>query len=236
MRNTDNNDHKEFKLKIIHNLFKHYDILALIGDRPEDIDVSAQFSIPALILRTTIPDHEILKYSSTDLNGGTFCQSWIEVDSHLEVLIEGRKKLERLREEFSNQYAKWLSDLDNKCRITATISSIITALAGKIFLDGLQHPEQEKTNYILIIVFIFSVLSLLFSIRSFTSRHTSGSKTGNTITAKLKQWISILLGFLLSFPPQDVLLLLTFFRSFLSKCFSLLAISFFYHATTKFFR
>ncbi len=192
MREQKHSSVRDFKTSQNNTLLQKYDIIVSIGDRPDDLEAAKVHNLPFIFTRTTLQSEIVLDKDSIQITGGAICLSWEEIDATTDTIIEGRKELSVLRKAFTDSYAKWLLDLDNKCRITATISGILATISGKMSLDIIQ-PIQI-IDYIIICVFGLSVLSLLYSIRSMTSRKTSGPDTGVAILANIKQWFSILIG------------------------------------------
>lgn len=181
---------KDSKNSQIETILQKYDVIVSIGDRPEDLEVSREHKLPFILIRTTLPSEFLLDDERLLISGVSVCNSWSGIDAATDTIIEGRKKLLLLREKFTDSYSKWLSDLDNKCRITATVSGILATISGKITIDKIQSMLVK--DYIILCVFGISVFSLLYSIRSMTSRRTSGPGSGTPILANVKQWLAIL--------------------------------------------
>ena len=192
MRDLSNSIVKDFKTSQINAILQKYDVIVSIGDRPDDLEAAKTHNLPFILIRTTLPSEIVLGTNIPQVSGGAICKSWSEIDAATDTIIEGRKKLSILREKFTDSYSKWLSDLDNKCRITATISGILATISGKMTIDKIQSMVIK--DYILLGVFGLSVLSLLYSIRSITSRRTSGPGSGIEIMANIKQWFALLFG------------------------------------------
>lgn len=180
-----------FKDQLVSTLLQRYDVIAVIGDHQDDFSAATAHNIPFIQLTTTpLPPQP--QNSNVAFAGGAICRSWDEVRLMIETILEGRKKLTELRRDFTDSYARWLADLDNKARVIATISGILATLAGKFVFD-LKQPLRTY-DYILVASFIIAVLSLLYCIRSITSRRTSGAVAGLPIIADVKQMFAILVG------------------------------------------
>lgn len=192
MRGSNHSSVKDFKISQIKAILQKYDVIVFIGDRLDDLEAAKYHNLPFILIRTTLPSQTVLDSKNLQISGGAICMTWSEIDAATDTIIEGRKELSILREKFTDSYANWLSDLDNKCRITATISGILATISGKITID--KFYPMAIINYILLVVFGLSVLSLLYSIRSMTSRRTSGPSSGIAILANIKQWFAILFG------------------------------------------
>lgn len=184
----------DFKAKCLHDLLINFDVVAFIGDRPEDLSAAQMHEIPFILMRTTLTSAEVLKLEQ---KGIWLCNSWEEADSLLESIRAGQEKMNDLRIAFANQYARWLTDLDNKCFIICTIAAAITALTGKLILDLMagQRLGFERWETIPIaIALTLAIFSMLYAICSFTSRHTSGLEASSTIRVGPKQWFAYLFG------------------------------------------
>jgi len=192
MRGSNHSSVKDFKISQIKTILQNYDVIVSIGDRLDDLEAAKNHNLPFILIRTTLQSQIVLNADNLQITGGAICMTWSEIDAATDTIIEGRKKLSILREKFTDSYANWLSDLDNKCRITATISGILATISGKMTID--RFHSMEIIDYILLGVFGLSVLSLLYSIRSMTSRRTSGPSSGIAILANIKQWFAILAG------------------------------------------
>lgn len=192
MRDLSYSTVKHFKTSQMKAIFQKYDVIVSIGDRPDDLEAAQENNLPFILIRTTLSSEMVLGTNKAQISGGAICNSWSEIDAATDTIIQGRKKLSLLRGNFTDSYSKWLSDLDNKCRITATISGILATISGKMTIDKIQ--SMVIIDYIILCVFGLSVLSLLYSIRSMTSRRTSGPVAGIQILANTKQWFAILFG------------------------------------------
>lgn len=178
-----------YKERRLGELIQRYDVIAVIGDHQDDLSAAAAHHLPFIQLSKALrsPQHNDAVFA-----GGGICRTWDDIRLTVETILEGRKKLEQLRNDFTDSYARWLADLDGKARITAMISGVLAALAGKLVVD-LKQPLLTR-DYALIASLSLAVVSLLYCIRSMTSRRTSGSAAGSPISATMKQWLAILVG------------------------------------------
>lgn len=181
---------EQFKTKMISDLQRDYDFIAVVGDHYDDYSAATENKIPFIKLEITnltyVNSAQVIDASVTR------CNSWDKVLTVIETIIEGRRKIKELRNSFTESYARWLADLDNKGRITATIASLLATLAGKIVFD--LKTCFQYSDYLLGAAFFLCVLSLLYCLRSITSRRTSGHIAGNRIIANFKQALGILFG------------------------------------------
>jgi len=104
--------------------------------------------------------------------------------------------VEELRTEFTQQYAKWLGEIDTKCMIVVTIATIVSALSGKIVVDVIDSKVVTNYEWLMtlpaLLSFVASILSMIYAIRAFSSRHTSGPKGTKTVIIRIKQYFGLL--------------------------------------------
>lgn len=184
------------KAEAINSILNKFEVLALVGDRPSDVKCAIKNQIPAILIKSTVGKEEVKDLRDSFKNGqiiGFFeCESWSDIGVALETNISGQKSITSMREEFIEQYANWLGDIDSKIRTTVSIAAVLSALSGKILMEN--STNLDKYDIPLCICFFLSVLSMIFSIRGFTSRTTSGDKTGIIIKTNFKQLFGILFG------------------------------------------
>jgi len=177
---------KLYKSKEVECLLQNYDVLAIIGDRPSDIHAGIDNNLPTIFFSVS------RKFESFSNPRGHFCCfEWKEIEDIITKINNGKHKvLSELRKIMIEQYSKWLSDIDNKLRISVTISGILSAISGKLIHDGLElsskyYDPDFLGSLSLICCFIFAMISLIFSIHGYTSRHTSGQNAANQILPSL---------------------------------------------------
>lgn len=184
----------DFKLNSVKKLLLNYQILAYVGDSPEDIQSASDNDIPSIFFHTN--PTQIGSHFKNEM-GLHICSDWKAVESVLKMHIHTGTEIIRLREFMINKYSDWLGDIDAKIGINVTISSIIFTISGIIITSDKFLQERTISIITLILMFlviIFSLFSLIFSIQGFTARNTSGVNSGHVIKLKLKQIISVLLG------------------------------------------
>lgn len=184
------------KAEAIRYLLNEFTILALVGDRPSDVLAAKSNNIPSILIKTTVSEAEEAKldkeFHNGDVVGFTKCNSWAEIGIAIDRYHLGQTGMMAMRDEFISQYASWLGEIDQKILITVTISSIITAASGSTLLE---HKGPSQISWLLALVFFMAVLSVLYSIRGFTSRRTSGLSSGRIIPFNFRQLFSILIGY-----------------------------------------
>jgi len=184
------------KAEAINSIVNQFDVLALVGDRPSDIRCAIKRKIPAILIKSTVSKEEIEEFRDGFENGhiiGFFeCESWSDIGVALETNISGQKSITSTREEFIEQYSNWLGDVDSKIKTTVSIAAVLSALSGKILID--KSTILDRYDFPLCLCFFFAVFSMIYSIRGFTSRTTSGDKTGIIIKTNFKQLFGILFG------------------------------------------
>ncbi len=191
----------EFKIDAIRTLSRDRDIVTLVGDRPEDIRAAMASSIPCALYASTMTKAEKEEMKAENEVGLTICDTWLEIGAAIDRFEAGTRQMAEFRSSFTDQYAKWLGDIDNKCRVIVTIAAALAALSGKLLLDVTEVVDDETSNWIdkievapIGVALLCSVLAMIYAIRAFTSRRTSGPVSGEIITPHVKQWIATLLG------------------------------------------
>lgn len=179
----------EFKRDMLDNVARNWTILAYVGDRPHDaLAASLSCVIPILLLSTvTESERSTLRKAVAHMEE---CSTWREVLDRVKDAKEIMPKLLDLRQIFSSQYGGWLRDIDEKCRITVMIATVLVAISGKQFIE----ESNNLLKIVLLAALLLSLLAMLYGIRAYTSRHTSGQQASRTVRVALKQRISYLFG------------------------------------------
>lgn len=181
----------EFKKEMYKSLSDKYKIIIGIGDRPEDA-LAAQFvKIPAILLKTTATDTDLKQLDNYITTGVEVVNSWPEIVASIEQIRSGISQMEKLRELFISQYAKWLFDVDEKIKTIVSISAILSTIAGHQLL---QTKVFKFEHTFLLITFFLSVISVLYCIRGMTSRRTSGYYASTELKGHIKQLVAIMFG------------------------------------------
>lgn len=175
---------EEYKSTKIVELLETHSILGIIGDRESDINAGLSNNL------STIYFSPINKGLTIQNPHGHFnCNDWGDIDKIVNTLDNGKNELlSDLRKIMIEQYSKWLSDIDNKLRISVTIAGILSAISGKLIHDGLDFSNYFYCpttigSIALILCFVFAMISIMFCIRGYTSRYTSGKKASDIISA-----------------------------------------------------
>ncbi len=180
-----------FKKRELSDIVKNHSVVALVGDRPEDIAAAEEVGIPGVILATTLSGSRLALIKSTV--GVTVCENWREVELVLHQLAAGSEQMASLRADFTAQYASWLGDLDNKCRLTVTLAAATLAISGKLLLDK-SEIVSGWSQWFLVFAMVSGLLSMLYATRAYTSRHTSGRLTSKMVASRVGQAFAILVG------------------------------------------
>lgn len=181
-----------FKENKIKDLKKKYDVIASIGDRPSDIEASLKADVTPILYTSTCTNKEIQQISNIPAKNIFICYNWLEIKKSITIILNDNNGIEMARASFTDQYSTWLKDLDGKCTILVTLAAAVAAITGKIILDNNKSSDE---NIFFIFPFILSIISMIYSIRAITSRHTSGLSASKNIGIKLQQWFSILFNF-----------------------------------------
>ncbi len=187
---SDVDDGESFKTKKLQELLKIDKILVLIGDRIADMNAALSNRIPSILFN----NYEDLPKTYNNPAGFFQDLTWIDIYNTIKTIKSGDEQIEGLRLKMIDQYASWLSDIDNKARINVTISIGLLGLTGALIKQELLFSNVENilTSSSILIAFLFALFSLLYSLKSFTSRHTSGSSAKRTIKITLLNSINVL--------------------------------------------
>lgn len=178
------------KVEIIEKLHRDNDVVAVIGDRIEDVSASQRLGVATVLFKSTLTDQELERARSLNKVGLKVCRSWAEVAVAVDQFRAGSKQMAELRNQFINQYASWLKDIDNKSQMVVLISAALSGFAGNVVL---KDSFTVKNDWLLMAALVLSVISMVYAIRSFTSRYMSGALTARPVATRVKQWISIFL-------------------------------------------
>ena len=175
----------EYKAGQINQIIDNYKVLGIIGDRPSDINAGIKCGITTILFNTGKLNNEFVNEA-----GHFVCDDWIDLYSIIRKIKYGSIRINELRTLMINQYANWLSDIDNKARINVTIGIGLAALTGNILINKATLFETlihwKNIDVVLIgICFLTSIFSIIFSIYTMTSRHTSGLNATDQIGRKL---------------------------------------------------
>lgn len=181
----------EYKKAVYTRLSEKYKIIVGIGDRPEDAIAAQSQNIPAILIKTTTTKVDLKKLDGGKTTGIELVNSWPEIVASIEQIRSGITQMEKLREVFITQYAKWLFDIDEKINTVVSISAIVSTISGHQLL---QLKSFSPMHIFLIVTFFLSVFSVLYCIRGITSRRTSGYFASTELKGHIKQLFAILLG------------------------------------------
>lgn len=169
-------------------------VVAVVGDRPDDIHAAATVGIPAVLLASTLNDIEVQALSEGDADSDfALCENWASALQVITELLRGKDMLDELRSEFTNQYDRWLGDIDNKCQTIVVIAAALAALAGHLLLEAGGH-QLLREKIVLGGAFGASIFSAAYALRALTSRYSSGSRAGHSVPIGLRLWIGTLVG------------------------------------------
>jgi phosphoglycolate phosphatase-like HAD superfamily hydrolase len=191
---------REFKRRTLGGLLAQFDVLALIGDRPDDFEAASKMRIPFVLYASSLSDSEIMTLQKEEHVGFFVNYSWYTIPNVVRDLEKGISQLRELREGFSAQYSTWLGHLDAKCGILVAMSGGLSALGGAILLKELEVLGKNfsgvgvVSSLIITVAVVSGMLAMVFGIKGYTSRRTSGALSGKVILASLKQAVAILLG------------------------------------------
>jgi len=102
---------QNYKSSTLEDILERFDILALIGDRPEDFDAARVLNIPFILFKSTLSDNEINEMQGLGHVGFYVASSWHSIHGIVSYLKEGAMQLRKERELYSTQYSDWLGQL-----------------------------------------------------------------------------------------------------------------------------
>ena len=182
---------EDYKLNLYIHALAEYEVIAAVGDRPEDIHAANTVHIFAVLFRSTTSREESEKLASKDSVGFSICDSWNEVIATVIHVRKGRDQMDELRNSFSSQYSNWLSSIDNKCQIVVQVAAILSTLLGILLKNS---NEASLKEIVLACSLLCCLGSILFAMRGYTARYTSGNNAGIPVSIRLKQALAVLLG------------------------------------------
>lgn len=189
-----------FKTEIVYKLLKEYDIVAGVGANVIDLLCYNNCDILAVILKSHSynieemlekfnleNNHKIDKYSYITLD------TWSEVYRCIISVVSDKDELKEICIQHSNDYSKWMFDLDNKAYLilvaaTFCVTSFISLLGKNIF-------ESVILKILIFLGIITSVLSMYFAVQAFASRNThgkvdlKGEYRGENKANRLLRWV-----------------------------------------------
>jgi phosphoglycolate phosphatase-like HAD superfamily hydrolase len=181
----------EFKFQNVRKLSLERQIVAVIGDRPEDIKAAQGAAVPAILFKSTLKDPEVEAIVRADRSGLIVCSSWTEIATAVEKLQSGSAQMALLRTLFSEQYGSWLRDIDEKMKIVVAVAAVIVAFCGG---ELHENASYDFGWWLLLLTLIVSSLATVYAVRGFTSRYSSGTLSSSPVRTQLKQVFAVLLG------------------------------------------
>lgn len=186
---TDKNSVESFKKNILNNLGQDSEIIAVIGNSASDITAAFAVKIPAILLCVPPILKPIENLELMDNVGYSYCESWNQTLVEIGTFRTGEKQLLKLRDSFTNAYTSWLRNLNHLCAIDVTVASVLAALSGAAILET---ELSWISRSLVLIPLVLSLIALVFAIRSFTSKYSSGSEASKSIVPKFMQAFAIL--------------------------------------------
>ena len=187
------------KTRTITRLEENSTVVCVIGDRPEDVFAAYESRAPAVLIDSTVTTLELEQIWTDDRARGadsfglTVCRGWSEIRATVSELLRGIDLFSELRSEFTHQYDRWLSDIDNKCQTVVLVAAALAAVTGNLLVGATKHRSPVET-VLLACGFAAALLSSVYAIRALTARHTSGSQASRSVGTSWRLWIGALLG------------------------------------------
>lgn len=179
-----------YKRREVKQILKTNKVIAYIGDRLSDFKAAKTFKIPTI----SFNNHQENLKDFDNPSGHFNSKNWIDIYGTIKQLIDGNKEIENLRLKLIDQYASWLSDIDHKARLNATIGLGLAGLSGTIIKQGLNFNSCAGIiSSIAITIGLFtSLIAIIFALRASTSRRTSGINAKEKIGAKFRHGLNTL--------------------------------------------
>jgi hypothetical protein len=195
-------------------------IVVSISDTVDDVSSFAKLGIPAILFHS----HGTAKDIRSEIDeqiGNRFIAdsielvtSWPKVANLVRALDKNQLELETLVATHSSEYASFLGQLDIKAQLLLVVATFLgTSFFGIIWYAVSQWYEVNQSGvlvskptylYVLLLVvaavgLIASLLSMTFSIRAFSSRHSRGTSSGSFIALSgffysLRNFVPVLFG------------------------------------------
>lgn len=187
---ADSKKEQNYKKDLMRSVASETEVVAAIGDRLSDIRAAVEAKLPAILFESTAYNQdEWEQIKGLRHVGLDKCSSWDEVMFVVGQLEVGSSKMEGLRDSFTSQYSSWLQNLNTLAAIDVTIATLLAAFSSQAILNTSLHDLSRTT---IALSLILSLFSLIFAIRAFTARYTSGKNVNESIIPKLKQVFYIL--------------------------------------------
>lgn len=186
----------KFKQEKLSELKGYYNIVAGIGDSFSDLNAYYSNGIVSAILKfgksnidefiknyNLKTDNKIDKYSYIVLD------SWPEIYWYVLSIISD-DSLREICKQHSNDYSKWMFDLDNKAYLilvaaTFCVTSLISLMGKSLF-------ESFLSKVVFFIGIITSTFSMYFAIQAFASRNTHITKDSKVNKVGLKRLFELI--------------------------------------------
>lgn len=166
------------KKEAIRLLRKQYHIIAHIGDQASDAASSYIHDISSVVLSDN--EEGILKAVAELLNSeidqidpyGILCiPKWDDIKEYLFNRLGKSSSISDACNIHAENYASWMADLDQK----SSLILVISTFSASIFLSFMtDHGTQLLLLCLSGLGFLFSLISMFFAIKSFSSRVTHG--------------------------------------------------------------
>ena len=178
------------KTSYIDSLVIRKPLIMVLGFCAEDIAVAYSNAIPSIILNEDSEKDfadEVLGVinqgknegdkgeKSIDTSGILYTKNWSDISRFLSHLIGDSSEINEICNSHAENYADWLSDLDQKSSLILVVATFCAA----IFLNLLVDKNSSPNIWIIIsagIGLLVSLLSMYFAITSFASRVTHGAE------------------------------------------------------------
>jgi len=180
---------RDFKRKQIEIICKHAnEIIVGIGDTPDDISVYSEFNVCPILFKNYFAAEDVIKVNKS-LSRIDFLEmnSWHEAPIIMQSLCSSKNVLDQLIQTHIDQYSSYLGELDQKNNIQLAISFFIGTGLFVLWLQPAPKAPfyfQVSIRILNLICLLLTSLSVIYSIRGFSSRHSRGKKSGSCLTTE----------------------------------------------------
>lgn len=178
-----------YKSKIIKEIIRERDVVAAIGDTPDDICAFHCNGILSILYKNYYDEKDVitaLQQEKADIDYYSFIElkRWSDIECYIYNIIGKGKSLKDIRERDISDYSKWLFDLDHKAMLLLVVGTFCATTIFNLIADERMQGLGIIFNSLALLGLIFSILAILLSIRSFGSKRTRGINSSHNFSIR----------------------------------------------------
>lgn len=178
----------KFKKEALCNLKSKYNIIAGIGDAISDLEACNDNNILTVMLKTPSTNVEVyVKKHPVDPYSYIVLDVWEEIYQYISAITSDSRELKEICIQHSNDYSKWMYDLDNKAYLILVAATF--CITSFISLLGNKELEPLYIKVIILIGIVTSALSMFFAVQAFASRNTHGRSELNDKKSNIPNFV-----------------------------------------------